>query len=179
MHQFYCYTNANPGRTRETTSTNPGSVYIFILSVPFIYLSVNFVNHYCLLWKWPLMGGNMLAINICSQKVSNHWFCVTMIHPNQLPLVRHLNPVVGPRKNLQRFGLAWTKSRRPNVTFFKVVFKIHFRPFWVILVKKNSGEKKGGGLILSHFLVDFGILKIFTSVRHFKGAKNTFFQKVP
>ena len=27
----------------------------------------------------------------------------------QLPLVRHLNPVVGPRKNLQRFGLAWTK----------------------------------------------------------------------
>ena len=51
----------------------------------------------------------MLAINICSQKVSNHWFCVTMIHPNQLPLVRHLNPVVGPRKNLQRFGLAWTK----------------------------------------------------------------------
>ena len=74
-----------------------------------IYLSVNFVNHYYLLWKWPLMGGNMLAINICSQKVSNHWFCVTMIHPNQLPLVRHLNPVVGPRKNLQRFGLAWTK----------------------------------------------------------------------
>ena len=27
----------------------------------------------------------------------------------QLPLVRNLNPVVGPRKNLQRFDLAWTK----------------------------------------------------------------------
>ena len=32
-----------------------------------------------------------------------------MIDSNQLPLVRHLNPVDGPRKNLQRFGLAWTK----------------------------------------------------------------------
>ena len=40
-------------------------------------------------------------------------------------------------------------------------------------------KKRGGGLILSHFLVDFGILKIFTSVRHFKGAKNTFFKKCP
>ena len=30
-------------------------------------------------------------------------------HTDQLPLVRHLNPVDGPRKNLQRFGLAWTK----------------------------------------------------------------------
>ena len=63
-----------------------------------------FENH-----PWLLMGRNMLAINICSQKVSNHWFCVTMIHSNQLPQVRHLNPVVGPRKNLQRFCLVLTK----------------------------------------------------------------------
>ena len=46
-----------------------------------------------------------------------------------------------------------------NVTFFKVVFKIHFRPFWVILVKKFSGEKMGGGPILSHFLPIFGFWK--------------------
>ena len=26
------------------------------------------------------MGENMLATNICSQEVSNHWFCVKMIH---------------------------------------------------------------------------------------------------
>ena len=32
-----------------------------------------------------------------------------------------------------------------NVTFFKVVFKIYFKPFWVILVKKNWVKKWGGG----------------------------------
>ena len=40
---------------------------------------------------------------------------------------------------------------RQNVTFYKVVFKIHFKPFWVILEKKILGEKWGGTPILSHF----------------------------
>ena len=86
-----------------------------------LHLSVNFVNHYCLLWKWPLMRKNMLAINICSQKGHNHWFCVPMIHSNQLPLVRHLNPVVGPRKNLQGFGLAWTETLPYSVSFSSIL----------------------------------------------------------
>ena len=39
--------------------------------------------------------------------------------------------------NRHRFDLAcaWTLDRRQNVTLFKVVFKIHFRTFLVILVK--------------------------------------------
>ena len=66
-----------------------------------------------------------------------------------------------------------------NVTFFKVVFKIYFKPFWVILEKKNLGEKWGGTPILSHFSPISAILKIFTSVLTFLGGKNFFFAKVP
>ena len=66
-----------------------------------------------------------------------------------------------------------------NVTLTKVVFKIHFKPFWVILEKKILGEKWGGTPILSHFSPISAILKIFTSVLTFLGGKNFFFAKVP
>ena len=44
-------------------------------------------------------------------------------------------------------------SRRQNVTIFKVVFKIHFRPFWVILVKKKI--IKNNGLVLEKKYIIF------------------------
>ena len=53
-------------------------------------------------------------------------------------------------KNFQnsKIGQKWLSVGPPpsmkNFILFKVVFKIHFRPFWVILVKKILGEKKGG-----------------------------------
>ena len=47
-------------------------------------------------------------------------------------------------------------SRRQNATFLKIVFKIHFRPFWVIFVKKISGEKMGGVPYLVIFPPIFG-----------------------
>ena len=67
-------------------------------------------------------------------------------------------------------------SRRQSVKFFKVVFKIHFRPFWLILVEKNFSWKNGGSHA-SPFFANFWILKIFTSVWHFKRAKKHFFPK--
>ena len=42
-------------------------------------------------------------------------------------------------------------SRWQNVTISKVVFKIHFRPFWVILVKQIFGWKWGGTQYLANF----------------------------
>ena len=65
-----------------------------------------------------------------------------------------------------------------NVTFYKVVFKIHFKPFWVILQKKILGEKWGGTPIFSHFSPILAIRKIFTSVLTFLGGKSFFFAKV-
>ena len=67
-------------------------------------------------------------------------------------------------------------SRRQNVTIFKVVFKIHFRPFWVILVKKISGEKKGGVPYLAIFwqFLDF---ENFYKCLTFQGGKKHFFSK--
>ena len=37
-----------------------------------------------------------------------------------------------------------TKISQQNVTFFKAVFKIHFRPLWIIFVKQSLRQKKGG-----------------------------------
>ena len=45
----------------------------------------------------------------------------------------------------------WSKIK--NFMSFKVMFKIHFRPFWVILLKMNLGEKRGGSQFL--ILVEF------------------------
>ena len=42
----------------------------------------------------------------------------------------------------------WTCLADQNVTFFKVVLKIHFKPFWVIYGKTNLGENWG----MSHYL---------------------------
>ena len=47
-----------------------------------------------------------------------------------------------------------------NVTLTKVVFKIHFKPFRVILETKILGEKWGATPILSHFSLILAILKI-------------------
>ncbi len=67
-----------------------------------------------------------------------------------------------------------------NFKFYKVVFKNHFKPFWVILQKKILGEKWGGTTIFSHFSPILAIRKIFTSVLTFLGGKNFFFlQKCP
>ena len=75
--------------------------------------------------------------------------------------------------------LSLREAFKKNVTLTKVVFKIHFKPFWVILEKKILGEKWGGTPILSHFSPISAILKIFTSVLTFLGGKNFFFAKVP
>ena len=41
MLQFYCYTNANPGRTRETTSTNPAQaprIHIYLVCSFYLFV---------------------------------------------------------------------------------------------------------------------------------------------
>ena len=61
-----------------------------------------------------------------------------------------------------------------NVTFYKVVFKIHFKPFWVILEKK-IWVKNGG--VPQYFSLILALPKIFTSVLNFLGGKKFFFYK--
>ena len=65
---------------------------------------------------------------------------------------------------------------KKNVTLFKVVFKFHFRPFSVILVKKLFG---GGVQILSHFLAIFGFWKFLQVFDISRGQKTLFFKKCP
>ena len=58
-------------------------------------------------------------INICSQESLQSLVLQNYLHTNLLPQVWHLNPVVGPRKFLQRFGLVFTllsQTRNPFKT---------------------------------------------------------------
>ena len=66
---------------------------------------------------------------------------------------------------------------RQNFILFKVVFKIHFRPFWVILVKNFRWKK--GGPILSHFWPIFGFWKFLQLFDISGGQKTLFFKKCP
>ena len=75
--------------------------------------------------------------------------------------------------------LGWGGQAYQNVTFLKVVFKIHFWPFWVILVKKILGEKSGAGPILSHFWPIFGFWKFLQVFDISGGQKTLFFKKCP
>ena len=52
-------------------------------------------------------------------------------------------------------------SLQKNVTLSKVVFKIHFKPFSVILAKKIVGGKWGGTPKLGNFSLILAILKFF------------------
>ena len=82
-------------------------------------------------------------------------------------------------KKSMEFSIPGGGSDRQNSILFKVVFKIHFRPFWVILVKKILGEKKGGGPILSHFWPIFGFWKFLQVFDISGGQKTLFFKKCP
>ena len=62
-------------------------------------------------------------------------------------------------------------SNQKNFTVLKVMFKILFRPFWVILVKKNLGEKY---LVIFRQFLD---LEIFYKCLTFQGGKKHFFSK--
>ena len=66
-----------------------------------------------------------------------------------LQWLSQLNPI---NKNVSINGRLQKKKKKcykcyivrgQNITFYKVVFKIHFKPFWVILQKKILGEKWG------------------------------------
>ena len=70
-------------------------------------------------------------------------------------------------------------TQRQNVTLLKVVFKINFRPFWVILVKKFSGEKKGGVSYLAIFWSILGFWKFLQVFDISRGQKTLFFKKCP
>ena len=62
-------------------------------------------------------------------------------------------------------------SRRQNVKFLQVVFKIHVKPF----MSSHSNFGNGGTPILSHYSPILAIKKIFTSVLTFLGGQKNFF----
>ena len=76
-------------------------------------------------------------------------------------------------------GHSFYWQTKQNVKIFKVVFKIHLRPFWVILVKKNFGWKWGGVPILSHFPAIFGFWKFLQVFDISRGQKTLFFKSAP
>ena len=80
-------------------------------------------------------------IAIVSTSVYIKWISERMAY--QSNYLRELG-TPSKKKKCDKCYIRGVGSGRQNVTFLQVVFKIHFKPFWVILEKKNFGWKMGG-----------------------------------
>ena len=129
-------------------------------------------------WPWPPLE---TSTGSPSSLTRTHQMCSTVLRLEKsnavdLRIITFLRKAfIKKKKKIVTFGRGGGVLPK-NVKIFKVVFKIHFRPFWVILVKKNFGWKWGGSQYLANFrqFLDF---ENFYKCLTFLGGKKHFFSK--